>query len=68
MIRMDVATISTLGRNTQGVRLIRFKDGDSIADVTKVVVEEEEEENGEEAPETDESVENTDAGAEEDEN
>jgi len=42
MIRMDVAPISQMGRNTQGVRLINLKDGDTIADVTRVVREEEE--------------------------
>ena len=48
MIRMGVQGISTLGRNTQGVRLISLKDTDSIADVTRVVAEDEEEEiNGE---------------------
>ncbi len=41
MIRMHVAGISTLGRNTQGVRLINLKSGDAIADVTRLVVEEE---------------------------
>ncbi len=41
MIRMDVGAISTLGRNTQGVRLIQVKDGDAIADVTSLVVEDE---------------------------
>ena len=41
MIRMDVAGISTLGRNTQGVRLINLKSGDAIADVTRLVLEEE---------------------------
>jgi len=41
MIRMDVAGISTLGRNTQGVRLINLKPGDAIADVTQLVIEEE---------------------------
>jgi DNA gyrase subunit A len=41
MIRMDVAGISTLGRNTQGVRLINLKPGDAIADVTRLVIEEE---------------------------
>lgn len=35
-IRMDVANISTLGRATQGVRLIRLNKGDSIAAVAKV--------------------------------
>jgi DNA gyrase subunit A len=31
-----------MGRNTQGVRVINLKDGDSIADVTRVVIEEKE--------------------------
>lgn len=41
MIRMNVHTISTLGRNTQGVRLISLKGGDAIADVTRLVIEDE---------------------------
>ncbi|MDX1741638.1 MAG: DNA gyrase C-terminal beta-propeller domain-containing protein, partial [Rhodothermales bacterium] len=44
LIRMHVAGISTLGRNTQGVRLIKMKPGDSIADVTRLVIEDEDEE------------------------
>lgn len=39
MIRMHVGGISVLGRNTQGVRLIHLKEGDSIADVTRLVTE-----------------------------
>jgi DNA gyrase subunit A len=42
MIRMPVEGISTYGRNTQGVRVITLKDGDRIADVTRVIVEDEE--------------------------
>jgi DNA gyrase subunit A len=41
MIRTSVDEISQMGRNTQGVRVINLKDGDSIADVTRVVIEEE---------------------------
>lgn len=41
MIRMHVADISTLGRNTQGVRLINLKGDDAIADVTRLVPDEE---------------------------
>jgi len=41
MIRTSVDQISTMGRNTQGVRVINLKDGDSIADVTRVVIEDE---------------------------
>ena len=41
MIRTHVGGISTMGRNTQGVRLINLKSGDAIGDVTKIVSEEE---------------------------
>jgi DNA gyrase subunit A len=41
MIRMNVSSIRMLGRNTQGVRLISLKEGDAIADVTRVVIDEE---------------------------
>ncbi len=37
MIRTRVEEISTMGRNTQGVRVINLKDEDSIADVTRVM-------------------------------
>ncbi|MEM7511594.1 MAG: DNA gyrase subunit A [Bacteroidota bacterium] len=43
-IRLDVRDISRLGRNTQGVKLIRLKSGDSIASVAKVVEKDEDEE------------------------
>ncbi|NNE46184.1 MAG: DNA gyrase subunit A [Rhodothermales bacterium] len=46
LIRMHVAGISTLGRNTQGVRLIKMKSGDSIADVTRLVVDDDDDESG----------------------
>ena len=36
LIRQQVSDIRTLGRNTQGVKLIRLDDGDSIADITAV--------------------------------
>jgi DNA gyrase subunit A len=42
-IRMKVNEISTMGRNTQGVKLIRLKKDDEIASVTKVVASDEEE-------------------------
>jgi DNA gyrase subunit A len=41
MIRTRVEEISTMGRNTQGVRVINLKDGDGIADVTRVIDTEE---------------------------
>ncbi len=40
VIRQSVKDIRVMGRNTQGVRVIRLKDGDSIADIAKVVPEE----------------------------
>jgi DNA gyrase subunit A len=33
IIRIDVAHVSTIGRNTQGVRLINLDDGDNVIDV-----------------------------------
>jgi len=38
----ETSAIRVMGRNTQGVRLIKIQDGDSIASVAKVNVEEEE--------------------------
>lgn len=43
-IRMRVDALRTMGRATQGVRLINIKDNDAIASVAVVPVEEEEEE------------------------
>ncbi|RYZ23169.1 MAG: DNA gyrase subunit A, partial [Chitinophagaceae bacterium] len=40
-IRMKVADIRELGRATQGVKLIRIDEGDEIAAITKLDVEEE---------------------------
>jgi len=40
LIRQPVRDIRTLGRNTQGVRLIRLEEGDSIADITTVTRDE----------------------------
>ncbi|WP_339886852.1 DNA gyrase subunit A [uncultured Flavobacterium sp.] len=42
-IRMNVSDLRTMGRATQGVRLINIKGKDSIAAVTKVLREDEEE-------------------------
>lgn len=45
IIRMDVATVSTIGRNAQGVRLIRLDDENSfVSSVTKAEKEESDEE------------------------
>lgn len=43
IIRQHASDIRVAGRNTQGVRLIRLKEGDMIADVAAVVAEEDEE-------------------------
>lgn len=40
LIRQHVKEIRTIGRNTQGVRLVRLDAGDSIADITTVAHEE----------------------------
>ncbi|MBT8386558.1 MAG: DNA gyrase subunit A [Ignavibacteria bacterium] len=39
VIRQAVKNLRVMGRNTQGVRVINLKDGDSIADIAKVVSE-----------------------------
>ena len=51
MIRQSIKNINIIGRNTQGVKLIRLDEKSSIASVTKVIKEEdtEETENKEEA-------------------
>ncbi|MCD8501557.1 MAG: DNA gyrase subunit A [Bacillaceae bacterium] len=42
IIRLHVEDISTTGRNTQGVRLIRIGDGEGVATVARVDIEAEE--------------------------
>jgi DNA gyrase subunit A len=46
-IRMNMNSISTLGRNTQGVRLIRLKGDDQIASVARVLETDEEDDSTE---------------------
>ena len=41
VMRMSMSQVSTLGRATQGVRLIRLKDGQKVATVSLVMKEEE---------------------------
>ena len=55
LIRMAVSDISTMGRNTQGVRLIRLDEGDGeyVATVAKVEREEEEPEDAQGSDEND---------------
>lgn len=42
VIRQSIKDIRVMGRNTQGVRVIRLKEGDKIADIAKVVPDEDE--------------------------
>jgi len=42
VIRMHVSGISTMGRNTQGVRLIQVEDGESVVSVAKLAENDEE--------------------------
>jgi DNA gyrase subunit A len=42
IIRQSVKDIRIMGRNTQGVRVIRLNAGDTIADIAKVIPEDEE--------------------------
>ena len=44
MIRQQVSDINTIGRNTQGVRLLRLDDNAFISSITKVLKEDEDEE------------------------
>jgi DNA gyrase subunit A len=41
VIRQSIKEIRLMGRNTQGVRVIRLNEGDTIADIAKVVPDEE---------------------------
>ncbi|MBE0538528.1 MAG: DNA gyrase subunit A [Ignavibacterium sp.] len=46
VIRQSVKDLRVMGRNTQGVRVIRLNENDSIADIARVVPEDDEEING----------------------
>ena len=46
VIRQGLKDIRVMGRNTQGVRVIRLKEDDSIADIAKVVFDDSVESNG----------------------
>ena len=43
VIRQSVKDLRVMGRNTQGVRVIRLNEHDSIADIARVVPEDDEE-------------------------
>ena len=55
MIRQSIKNINIIGRNTQGVKLIRLDEKSSIASVTKVIKEEEETEETENTEEAGQS-------------
>ncbi len=59
VIRIGVDTLRIMGRATQGVKIIRLKDDDSIASVAKVSKTDEDVDSGDEAN-TDESVDGSD--------
>ena len=44
IIRLNTADISTIGRNTQGVRLIQLEEGDHLVSVARLAEREEDEE------------------------
>jgi DNA gyrase subunit A len=46
IIRLDTADIATIGRNTQGVRLIQLEEGDQLVSVDRVADREEGDEGG----------------------
>jgi len=48
MIRQSIEKINIIGRNTQGVKLIRLDENANIASVTKVIKEDEEEKDNKE--------------------
>jgi len=64
IIRFPVEGVRTIGRSTEGVKLMDIEGEDRIVAVAKVV-EEEGEEGGEPAPDTDVGPEGGDDGADE---
>jgi DNA gyrase subunit A len=50
MIRMALSDISTLGRNTQGVRIISLKGNDSVVGVARLEANEDDVDNNEDGP------------------
>jgi DNA gyrase subunit A len=44
IIRLNTADISTIGRNTQGVRLIQLEEGDQLVSVARLAEREESDE------------------------
>ena len=63
IIRMHVKDIRTLGRNTQGVRIMRLSGGDSIAGVTRVATDDSDETAAQEGSAEGSPAPSNDAGA-----
>ena len=61
VMRMSMSQVSTLGRATQGVRLIKLKDDQKVATVSLVVKEDEMDEESSNSTETVENVETTES-------
>ncbi len=57
LIRTKVDGITVIGRNTQGVRLIRLDKGDQVSVIARLIVEDDEEEGGEESFDGEDGVE-----------
>ncbi|WP_314590235.1 DNA gyrase subunit A [Paenibacillus terrigena] len=64
LIRMSMSGISTMGRYTQGVRLINIREDDSVATVARADKSEEEEESNGEFQDQAEGLESADEAAE----
>jgi DNA gyrase subunit A len=56
IIRLAVNTLRVMGRATQGVKLINLREGDAIAAVTKVEIDEKENDKIEESIQTNETI------------
>src|SRR5690606_31671148 len=69
-IRLGLKDIPSMGRTTQGVRIMRLNDGDSVASMALVdkVDEDETEEGGEESEDAQEGPDNGDSVADSEQN
>ncbi len=65
VIRLPLKDVSVLGRNTQGVRLINLEEGDTVADVARIMPEEGDGDNGVTAIEADGEAPGEETGGEE---
>ena len=64
MIRQKVDLIRVIGRNTQGVKLIRLDDGSKISSVTKVINDTEETDETDESENTNNNIQTNEEGPE----